>query len=127
LTIPPNTLGVGDQLRIEPVFSWTNSANAKTLAVKVGPALGSAVTLYARSRTNNLLEAPLVVAVVRSAAGANGTLLPYVNTGGYGVNQSGGVGLVTLDWTIANSVFVTGALAVAGETLTLETVRVSRG
>ena len=127
LVIPANTLSAGDQLRIEPVFTWTNSASSKTLAVKVGPTLASAAMFYSRGRTVNVFEAPLVAAVVRAASGANSTLVPYANSGGYAVNQSSGVAQATLDWTVPNTVFVTGTLTSTSDTVTLETVRVSRG
>jgi hypothetical protein len=125
LVIPANTLQVGDELRIEPLWSYTNNANNKTLRVSVGTSLGSAVNCYNKTRTTTATECPLVSLAIRALTGA-GTLNKYLNGAGYAGSSTSTLTILTLDWTVDQTIFVTGQLANAADTITLECVRVSR-
>jgi len=121
ITIPANVMGPNGQIEIIPLWSVTNSANTKTLRVKLG-----ATTYFS--------------AVNSSAAGVQ----PYIRIAncnstssqvGFGGSASGLAASTaaaitsSIDTTAATTITITGELANTGETITLKSylVRVTYG
>lgn len=105
-----------DVLKITPEFSFTNSANNKTLTVRVG-----GFTVFTKTRTSTTGESPLIE--LRSRNSLNSQRLPYgvsstYSSGGYsGSNYS-------IDFSVDQKIQITGQKASAVDTLTLESVLV---
>ena len=114
-TIPAGTMGVNSILQIEPLWTFTTSANNKIVKVKVG---GS--TVYTATRTTSVKEAPLIVLANRNSLAAQ--IKPYDDN--HVVAGSGTPTTYTIDFSVAVDVEITGQRANSGDALTLEYFRV---
>jgi len=110
ITIPGGMMGANGSLRITPFFSVTNSANNKTLKVKLGSTAFSSLAVTT-SATTTLLVA------VRNRGSASSQIA--MSSTGVGIStiapQSGSV-----DTAVDQVLTITGQLASTGETITLE-------
>lgn len=124
IAIPANAMGLNGVLTIEAAWSYTNSANVKTLRTRLGATgLGATGTIYGalaptttnvsndRRRIQNRGATNSQVGTMSSGSGSSG--------GGWG---TGAAVLVTsaLDTTAASEIVLTGQLATSTETMTLE-------
>jgi hypothetical protein len=114
-TIPAGILGVNSILQIEPLWTFTSSANNKIVKVKVG---GS--TIYTATRTTTAKEAPLIVLANRNSLSAQ--IQPYDNS--YVTAGSGAPATYTINFGVAVDVEITGQRANGADTLKLEYFRV---
>ena len=114
--IPAGLLGVNSILQIEPVWSYTNSANNKTLGVKIGT-----TTVYSATRTTSAAEAPLIVLMNRNSVKSQ--IAPY-NSGNYLTAGTVTPSTYSIDFSKNQIVFVTGLRANGGDSLKLEYYRV---
>ncbi len=113
--IATGTLGVNSILQIEPLWTFSSSANNKILKVKIGGA-----TVYSATRTTTVKEGPLVVLANRNSLASQ--FQPYDNnyvTGGSGVPAT-----YAIDFSVNQTVQITGQRASSGDALTLEYFRV---
>lgn len=115
LIIPTGIIGVNSILQIEPLWTFTNSANNKILKVKI-----AGVTVYSATRTTSAKEAPLVVLANRNSLASQ--IQPYDNT--YLTAGSGSPATYTIDFANSVTVDITGQRANSGDTLKLEYYRV---
>lgn len=124
--IPAGTLKVGDILKVEPVWSITNSANNKVLTIDIGTTLGGAAILRTKTRAAGVLsESPLCMFGVRSMTSMS---KPYdVNSVYAGSSAADCSGVVTVDdlSTVDVNLYISGTLANTGETIALEQYVVS--
>lgn len=109
--IPAGTLGVNSILRIEPLWTFTNSANNKTLKVKIGD-----VTIYSAVRTTSVAEAPLIVLANRNSVQSQ--IAPYSDN--YITAGTVAPSTYTIDFSKNQIVFITGQRANSGDSLKLE-------
>jgi hypothetical protein len=112
--IPAGTLGVNSILQIEPLWTFTNSANNKILGVKIGD-----VTVYSATRTTSVAEAPLIVLANRNSVSSQ--IAPYSDN--YIAAGAAAPATYTIDFSKDQIVFITGQRANSGDTLTLEYYR----
>lgn len=121
IDIGAGLLGLDGIIDVDMVLSWTNSANNKTIKAKYGGAIFSqnVVTTTASGRFQAALQNRDSAASQVSAAASNP---------GSGTNSSAVVTL-TIDSSVAQTLTITGQLALGTETLTLEryTVRTVSG
>jgi hypothetical protein len=113
--IPAGALGVNSILQIEPLWTFSSSANNKILKVKIGGA-----TVYSATRTTTVKEGPLVVLANRNSLASQ--FQPYDNnyvTGGSGVPAT-----YTIDFSVNQTLQIMGQRASSGDALTLEYFRV---
>jgi len=122
VTVPANAMGANGRLVIDTLWSFTGSANSKTPRVRFSGAGG---TVY---MSHIITSGTAVTAHYETTISNRGATNSQV---GGGVSQFGGVGtstaaLVTssVDTTAATTVYITGQLASAGETITLEAYEV---
>jgi hypothetical protein len=113
--IPAGLLGVNSILQIEPVWSFTSSANTKTLNVKIG-----ANNIYSVARTASVTEAPLILLANRNSV--NSQVSPY--SGNYVTAGSVAPATYTIDFSKDQVVAITGRRTNAGDSLILEYYRV---
>lgn len=111
-TMPANTMGANDIIDIDALWSYTNSANTKTLSLKFGgTAFNSvAVTTSARNQTKAIIRA------ANSTSSQVGTALAVASP-----YQAATAAAITaaVDTTAPVTIEVTGTKASAGETLSL--------
>jgi hypothetical protein len=114
-TIATGILGVNSILQIEPLWTFTSSANNKILKVRLGGA-----TVYNATRTTSVKEAPLIVLANRNSLMSQ--IQPYEY--GYAVAGAGAPATYTIDFSQPVDVEITGQLASSGDSLKLEYFRV---
>ncbi|HEU4853850.1 MAG TPA: hypothetical protein VFS89_01000, partial [Nitrosospira sp.] len=113
-TIPAGSLGLNSILQIEPLWTFTSSANNKILKVKVG-----GVVVYTATRTASEKEGPLVVLANRNSLSSQ--IHPYENT--YVTAGTGVPATSSIDFSAAVDVEITGQRANAADTLSLQYFR----
>ena len=118
ITVPANAMGPNGVLRITTHWSYTNSANTKTLSVRFGGVSGTQylannVSTSATSRDQRHIHN------VNTANSQKGGMVGAVSVGGWGSNANVPV-TSTLDTTTAKDIVISGLLANAGDTVTLE-------
>ena len=114
-TIPPRILGVNSILQIEPMWTFTSSANNKILKVKIG-----GVTVYQAARTTSVKEAPLVVLANRNSVALQ--IKPYDNSYAFaGLDMPEAY---SIDFSVAVNVQIMGQRTNSGDSLRLEYYRV---
>jgi hypothetical protein len=114
-TVRAGIIGVNSIIQIEPLWTFTSSANNKILKVKVGN-----VTVYSATRTTSIKEAPLIVLANRNSLASQ--IQPYDNT--YLMAGSGTPATYTINFANSVTVDITGQRANSGDTLKLEYYRV---
>lgn len=107
------SMGKHGVLRITPIFSCTNSANAKTFKVKLG------ATAFLNTGVSHFsLIQPLVVIRNRGALNMQVAFNPVGNSG---VGMAGGaVALGAIDTSVDQTIAITGKLSSAADSITLE-------
>ncbi|SFN73554.1 hypothetical protein [Nitrosospira briensis] len=113
--IPAGLLGVNSVLQIEPVWTFTNSANNKILRIKIGT-----TTVYSTARTTSVKEAPLFVLANRNSLARQ--IKPY--DGVYVTAGSVAPETYAINFSVPVTVELTGQRANSGDSLTLEYYRV---
>lgn len=112
ITIPANTLGANGQLELEALFSYTNSANSKTLRAKFGGTQYLNLTLTTTAASQSLVR-------IANRNAANSQVGNIVGSNGFG-NSSGTLVTSAIDTAADVNLTITGQLANTGETITLE-------
>ena len=113
--IPAGILGVNSVLQIEPLWTFSSSANNKTLRIKIG-----GTTVYSAVRTTSIKEAPLFVLANRNSLSQQ--IKPY--DGVYVAAGSIAPETYTINFSVPVTVEITGQRANSGDSLTLEYYRV---
>ncbi|SCX82603.1 hypothetical protein [Nitrosospira sp. Nsp13] len=114
--IPAGTLGVNSILQIEPLWTFTSSANNKFLRIAIG-----GTVLFNVTRTTAMAEAPLWVMINRNSL--NSQILPYSANSGYFSAGAGFPAVATIDFSVTNTVELIGQRASSGDSLVLEYYR----
>lgn len=115
ITIPGGAMGANGRVEVMALFSYTNSANNKTLRVK----FGGTTMANAVPTTSASYAASATIANRNSVSSqvANGSLAPGAT--------GAAVAAATADTTADVVLTITGQLANAGETITLESYSVA--
>lgn len=115
LVIPGGTIKANGALRILPVFSFTGSTNLKTFKIKLG---GTEFLLISTSTAANIGHSSFLTIRNRNSQSVQIAGNP---TGGFGL-QTAAFPSGTVDTSVDQTLAITGTLASAGETITLESV-----
>lgn len=115
ITVPANALGLNGTLKIWTQWTYTNSANAKTLRVRFSTISGTA--FLSASTTTTATAQELTMISNRNAAnsqvgGQAGVTWPAASTNA--------VVTAAVDTTVATTIVITGQKVLGSETLTLE-------
>ncbi|MBN9125992.1 MAG: hypothetical protein J0I90_00165 [Nitrosospira sp.] len=113
-TIKSGVLGPNSILQIEPLWTFTNSANNKIIKVKV-----AGVTVYNNTRTTVAREAPLIVLANRNSLQSQ--VQPYDSN--YFTSGTGSPQTYAIDFSVNVTVEITGQRANGSEALKLEYFR----
>jgi hypothetical protein len=112
ITVPAGAMGSSGSVRVTCLFSYTNSANNKTLRIQFG-----GTTYVSQLVTTTTLQA-LIGGVSNRTSGTQVGWFP-LNPNPYNA-QTGSAVTSSVDTTAAVTILITGQKATAGETLTLE-------
>jgi hypothetical protein len=117
ITVPANTLGANGSIRITAGFSYTSSTNTKTPRIKFGGASGMLLFGPAITTANAQVVAQVSV---HNRNSQNSQISSYTSgTSTYSTSTTSPA-TGTIDTTQAQTILITGQLAVGTETLTLE-------
>lgn len=112
IAIPAGLMGVNGMLRITPLWSVTNNANAKTLMVRLGGTSISTAGAASQATYQNLI-------ILRNRGVANSQVSPVTASTGNGFNGSAAA-TFAIDTSVAQNLTLTGTLGNAADTITLE-------
>lgn len=116
ITVPAGSMGLNGIIRVTPLFSYTNSANNKTLRVRLGGISGPA--FLANTATTSLLAQPIVM--IRNRGVANSQVGFTAATFSSIATTTGSLATGSVDTSAATTLVISGELANTGETITLE-------
>ncbi len=117
-TLPGGAMGANGVLRVTTLWTYTNSANTKTLRVRLGGLSGTAFQANTVT-TSNIGVTQRTIQNRNSQAsqvGFNATSAASFTT----VGSGSAVAVGTADTSVDQTIVITGQLASAGETVTLE-------
>lgn len=114
ITIPAGAMGLNGILRVYSNWSFTNSANTKTLRYRLG---GIGGTVY--FQTAQTTQAWYADFRIISNRGATNSQVGPQNSAQFG-SGSGSPATSTIDTSAATTLVITGQKGLAGDTLTLE-------
>ena len=112
ITIPAGLMGANGKLKIYPLWSTTNNANAKTLRLNIGGALCSTMTSQNVPNNSGLV-------IIRNINSESVQKCSSGLAAGIG-SSTGSIASPTVDTTAATTITLTGQLAVGTDTMTLE-------
>lgn len=113
ITIPGGLMGANGQVEIVAFWSFTSSANIKTLKVKFG-----AATIQNSSQTTNTVQQTYLRVANRNSAASQ---VAFVVGATSGLGATGGAVVTAANDTASDvQIQITGQLANTGETITLE-------
>lgn len=112
ITVPAGAIGANGALRVTMVWSYTNSANTKTARLRLG---GTSFLVF-NATTTSSVRIENQIHNVNSEASQKG----WVNSGTAFGSSTGTIVTASIDTTTAQDITFRGALANAGETITLE-------
>jgi hypothetical protein len=116
VSLAAGTLGVNSILEFSPLWYYTNSANVKTLKIKLNGTLVWSVT-----RTTTVREAPLVIIACRNSLTSQ---IQPISSNYFSSAASGAITTSTIDLSGAVDIELTGQRANSGDSLTLEYYRI---
>lgn len=123
VAIPDGIMGPNSAMRIEPVWSFTNSVNNKIIRIRIGATIAGSF-VHERTRTAASLESPLIVLANRGVRNVQAN--SYTAVGNYVNNSTGVVGALGVDFAAAGlNLYVTGQLANTSESISMEALMVS--
>lgn len=116
VTIPANAIGANGRVRVTGLWSYTNSANSKTLRVRYSSISGTICITVAPTTT---ASARISVEIANRNAANSQICNNYEAQGGFGAATTAVV-TAAVDTTADTTVVLTGQLSNTGETITLE-------
>lgn len=114
LAVPP--MGVNTQLLIRTTWTITNSANTKTLKVKMG-----ATTVYSNNLTT--IATDIHDVFIRNRNATNAQIMGFGNSAVYGTG-TGAIQTAAVETNAGFTLTITGQKDTSGEVLTLQSVDV---
>jgi hypothetical protein len=121
VSIPAGSMGLNGAVQVSTAWSITSSANNKTMRVRFGGVSGT--QYLASALTTNTTLGDIRTIRNRGAANSQVGMLSATNPGGYG-NTSNAITTGAIDTAAAVDVVISGQLASAAETITLEAYEV---
>jgi hypothetical protein len=126
ITIPGGSMGANGQLWVYTLWSYTNSANTKTLRVRLGGAAGTQVLAIGQSASTHFADFRIIqnVNAQNSQIFFDRGSIPHPGATSAGANIT-----AAIDTSATTTLVLSGQKASAGETLTLSSysVMVVRG
>jgi hypothetical protein len=116
ITIPANAMGLNGAVRVTTQWSYTNSANTKTVIQRFAGATARTISLTATASRSDIF-------MIANRNAANSQVGSATGAGAYGTS-SGTSTAFSVDTTQAQNITLTGTLANTSETITLESYTV---
>jgi hypothetical protein len=120
VTIPAGAMGLNGGLHIYTSWTYTNSGNGKTLRVRFGGVSGTSYLSSAPTTTASLSD----MRRIRNRNSASSQVGGSANVSNPLISQTTAIVTSSVDTSAAVDVVISGQLASAGETITLENYEV---
>jgi hypothetical protein len=120
VTIPAGAMGLNGGLHIYTSWAYTNSGNGKTLRVRFGGVSGTSYLSSAPTTTASLSD----MRRIRNRNSASSQVGGSANVSNPLISQTTAIVTSSVDTSAAVDVVISGQLASAGETITLENYEV---
>ena len=117
IVVPAGSMGTNGLLRVSYLWSMTSSANVKTPRLRLGGIAGTA--FYQQTHTTTATLRHQTEIANRNSA-ASQVSYPSIAGGGGWSTSAQAVTTGTVNTAVAQDLVITGQLASAGETITLE-------
>lgn len=116
ITVPAGAMGLNGILRVRALWSHTNSANNKTLRIRLGGVGGTQFLAIVPTTTASAITDTTIQnrGAANSQVGSVAALVASFGT------TSGALATGAIDTSVATTLVLTGQKASAGETITLE-------
>lgn len=114
--IPAGAVGANGVIRITTLWSYTNSANTKTLRVRLGGIAGTSFGATVATTTADVQ----MMHIIRARNSTSSQVGFAANAGSTFTTTITGAAGGSLDMTVAQDLVFTGTTALSGETITLE-------
>lgn len=115
IAVPAGAMGPNGALRVTSIWSNNNSANLKAQRVRLGGLAGTQMSLATQTTALSSSEQRLIM----NRNAQNAQVCFAAGQGGWS-SSSGAVATATIDTSSAQNLVISGALANAGDSLTLE-------
>jgi hypothetical protein len=120
VTIPAGAMGANGAVMIQTSWSYTNSANTKTLRIRLGGASGSVHFAFPATTTATFSD----LRRIRNRNSASSQVCSQA-TVAQGIGSSGAaIATSAVDTSVAVDLVISGQLALGTETITLESYEV---
>lgn len=116
VSVPANSMGLNGRLRVTTLWSYTNSANSKSLRVRFGGIGGTAY--FSQPNTTTATQRAQTEIQNRNSASSQVGCVP--SAAAQWAASSVAVVTSAVDTTAAVDLVISGQLASSGETITLE-------
>lgn len=116
VTVPAGSMGLNGRLRVTALLTLTNSANNKTVRVRLGGIGGSIFTSPVMTTS---ASTRFQIEIANRGAANSQVGGQQLGTGGWGISGNV-VATAAIDTSADTTVVITGQKASAGETITLE-------
>lgn len=116
VNVAAGALGINGSLRITTLWSVNNDADAKTGRIRLGGIAGTQIMALnmASTATYQLMH------IVRNRGAANSQVFQVVTAASNFTSSSGVVGTASVDTAVSQDLVISGQLASAADTITLE-------
>jgi len=112
VNIPASLIGASGKVKMYPLYSMTNNANAKSLRVK----LGGSMAFYTAVSNSSHSSALVIIRNIGSESVQKSSTSVVSGLGNIGVALT----TLAIDTSVATTITVTGQLANSADTMTLE-------
>lgn len=116
INVPAGAMGTNGMLRISADWTMTNSANDKTLRIRLGGIGGTALTGTAFTTVPNAFHRMIIA----NRNAANSQIATTDRNRATDVVSSYEIATAAINTAVAQTLVITGQLETAGETITLE-------
>jgi hypothetical protein len=120
VSLPANVMGANGRLRITSYWTYTNSANNKTLQIRCGTT-GNGLTgsIWGSTTQTTTRSMRMQNEICNRNSTSSQVLMNGIGTGGWGTTVNA-ASTDTRDTTVAQDIVLTAQLASSGESITLE-------
>ncbi len=117
--VPAGVMTDNAVMKIDAVFTFTANTNNKTYDILIGPTLGTAQSIFTRTRAGATAQLDALCLLLANKGSTAAQELVTAPTGLYSINSTSAPTSNTIDFSVEQYIWVTGTLANAADTVAL--------
>lgn len=122
ISIPAGSMSENSVLKIDAVFTFTANTNNKTYDILIGPTLGTAQSIFTRTRAGATAQLDALCLILANKGSITAQEVVTAPTGLYSINSTSAPTSNTIDFSVNQYIWVTGTLGNAADTIALRTI-----